>query len=125
MDNQPISIKMITRSISNGFVSEGLVHEPNSRHVSKAVLSCHTCVTGRGHAAADHSRNVPFGVEKRRQCLQLPGGGEASIDASSQAYVYFRKREKTCQVIIFVVINGVVKSTSDWRKVYESERRLK
>lgn len=84
MDNQPINAKMKSRGISRGCVSGWLAHEPNSHHVSKAVLNC---VAGGGHAAADHSRNIPFGVEKRRQCLQLPGGWEASISASSQARI--------------------------------------
>lgn len=70
-------------------------HTPFPRH-------CVTCVAGGGHAAADHSGNVPFGVEKRRQCLQLLGGWEASIDASSQAcapVMKFKKRKKPFRLL--------------------------
>lgn len=41
---------------------------------------CHVMfLAGGGHAAADHSRDIPFGIEKRRQRVQLLGGWEASI----------------------------------------------
>lgn len=53
-------------------------------HEPRLVEIYVTCVAGGGHAAADHSRDVSFGVEKRRQCLQLPGGWQVSIDASSR-----------------------------------------
>lgn len=44
------------------------------------LQDCVSCfLAGGGHAAADHSGDVPFGIEKRRQRLQLLGGWEASI----------------------------------------------
>lgn len=60
-------------------------------------------------------------------CNFLEGGRQVSLHLHKHVFKLrvLLKEEKTCQLIFFVASKSVIKSTSDWRKVYYRQRKWK